>query len=67
MDENTFEQYFRPDNSTTPWLSSSIAFKTNPTFLSDKLRSVAQSYRGNANAGFADQVIEFVNTGVSNF
>jgi uncharacterized delta-60 repeat protein len=61
MDENTFEQYFRPDNSTT------IAFKTNPTFLSNKLRSIAQSYRGNANAGFADQVITFVNTGVSNF
>ena len=61
MDENTFEQYFRPDNSTT------MAFKTNPTFLSDKLRSIAQSYRGNANAGFADQVITFVNTGVNNF
>ena len=61
MDENTFEQYFRPDNATT------MAFKTNPTFLSNKLRSIAQSYRGNANAGFADQVISFVNTGVSNF
>ena len=61
MDENTFEQYFRPGNPTT------TAFVNNPTFLSNKLRSIAQSYRGFANAGFANQVIEFVNTGVSNF
>jgi hypothetical protein len=61
MDQNDFENYFRPDNSTTN------AFVTNPTFLSNKLKSVAQSYRGHANGGFADRVIEFVNTGVSNF
>lgn len=61
LDQYDFSNYFRPDNSTT------MAFKTNPTFLSDKLKSVAQSYRGRANVGFADQVITFVNTGVSNF
>ena len=61
ISENEFSNYFRPDQITTN------AFKTNPTFLSDKLKSVAQSYRGRANVGFADQVIEFVNTGVSNF
>ena len=61
LDQYDYSNYFRPDNSTT------MAFKTNPTFLSDKLKSVAQSYRGRANVGFADQVIEFVNTGVSNF
>jgi hypothetical protein len=58
MDENTFENYFRPDNITTD------AFKNNPTFLSDKLKSIAQYYRGCANANFAQQVIDFVNTGV---
>jgi hypothetical protein len=61
MDESTFGSYFRPDNSTTN------AFKNNPTFLSDKLKSIAQNYRGRANGNFADQVIEFVNTGVNNF
>ncbi len=61
LDQYDFSNYFRPDNATTN------AFVTNPTFLSNKLRSIAQSYRGRANAGFADQVIDFVNTGVSNF
>ena len=61
LDQYDYSNYFRPDDATT------MAFKTNPTFLSDKLRSIAQSYRGRANAGFADQVITFVNTGVSNF
>ena len=61
LDQYDFSNYFRPDDSTT------MAFKTNPTFLSDKLKSVAQSYRGRATANFADQVITFVNTGVSNF
>lgn len=61
MSENDFSNYFRPDNSTTQALAS------NPTFLSNKLRSIAQSYRGRATSNFADQVIEFVNTGVSSF
>ena len=61
MTENDFSDYFRPDNLTIE------KFKIDPEFLSDKLRSIAQSYRGFANAGFADQVISFVNTGVSNF
>lgn len=61
LDQYDLDTYFRPDSSTT------MAFVNTPTFLSGKLKSVAQSYRGRATANFADQVIEFVNTGVSNF
>ena len=42
-------------------------FVSDPTFLSEKLRQNASNYRLHANPNFIEEIITFVNTGVSNF
>lgn len=59
LSENNYDQYFDWDNCKTQ------AFASNPTFLSESVRQ--NTLRAHANPNFIEEIITFVNTGVSNF
>ena len=61
LDPNVYDQYFDWDSCKTE------SFVSNPTFLSERLRQNASNYRMHANPNFIEEIITFVNTGVSNF
>ena len=61
MSEGQYEVFFSWDSCKVDY------FAQEPDFLSEKLRQNASNYRLHANPNFIEQIIEFVNTGVSNF
>lgn len=61
LTDNNYDQYFDWDSCQTQ------AFASDPTFLSESLRQNASNYRMHANPNFIEEIITFVNTGVSNF
>ena len=61
LDPNAYDRYFDWDSCKTE------SFVINPTFLSERLRQNASNYRMHANPNFIEEIITFVNTGVSNF
>ena len=61
LSPNQYDQYF-------DWESyRGDSFVSDPTFLSERLRQNASNYRMHANPNFIEEIITFVNTGVSNF